>query len=167
MGGLWLLVKHYLEPGNDSIMANTENIPYARRIREALRSGFRNSADLQTDAAFYAELQSLYQEHKKEILEKISEGVSDSEIKAVRNGVYILSVALFCFGRLDVAEDILDNIPGGRGNINRFAGVLNALLPLPSGLNYRNNPIEFKKWLKANRSQLRWDESLERYILDK
>ena len=51
--------------------------------------------------------------------------------------------------------------------VPRFAGVLNALLPLPSGLNYRNNPIEFKKWLKANRSQLRWDESLERYILDK
>ena len=143
----------------------TENISYARRIREMLRSEFRNRDNLETDAAFYNELESLYREHKEEILEKTSEGVPDSDIKGIKNGVFILSVALFCFGRFDVAEDILDNIPGGRGNINRFAGVLNALLPLPPGLNCRKNPIEFKEWLKANRSQLRWDESLERYIL--
>ena len=143
----------------------TENISHAKLIRESIRSEFRNRNNLETDTAFYAELQSLYQEHKSEILEKVNEGASDSDIKGIRNGVYILSVALFCFGRLDVAEDILDNIPGGRGNINRFVGVLNRLLPLPTGLNCRKNPILFKKWLKVNRSQLRWDESLERYIL--
>lgn len=49
----------------------SENISYARRIREMLRYEFPNRANLQTDAAFYAELQSLYQEYKREILEKI------------------------------------------------------------------------------------------------
>lgn len=143
----------------------TENISYAKRIREILRSEFRNRDNLQTDAAFYHELQNLYQEYKTEILEKTSEGVSDSDIKGFRNGLFVLSVTLFCFGRLDVAEDILDNLPGGRGNINRFAYVLNRLLPSPSDLDCVKNPVEFKEWLRKNRSQLRWDENLERYIL--
>ncbi|MDY6897311.1 MAG: hypothetical protein SWZ49_04440 [Cyanobacteriota bacterium] len=85
----------------------TENISHAKRIRESIRSEFRNRDNLETDAAFYAELQSLYQEYKREILEKIEEGVSDSHIKGFRNGLFVFSVALFCFGRLDVAEDIL------------------------------------------------------------
>ena len=95
----------------------TENISYAKRIRESVRYDFRNRANLETDAAFYAELQSLDQEYKREILEKTSEGASDSNIKAIKNGLFVLSVGRFCFGRLDVAEDILDNIPGGGGSV--------------------------------------------------
>ncbi|MEO0933656.1 MAG: hypothetical protein AAFY21_07825 [Cyanobacteria bacterium J06641_2] len=144
----------------------SENTSHARRIREMLRCEFRNRDNLQTDAAFYHELQNLYQEYKREILAKTNEGVPDSDIKGFRNGLFVLSVGLFCFGRLDVAEDILDNIPGGRGNINRFAYVLNRLLPAPSDLNCVNNPMEFKQWLRKNRSQVRWDENLERYILE-
>ncbi|MEO0840394.1 MAG: hypothetical protein AAF063_16000 [Cyanobacteria bacterium J06643_5] len=144
----------------------SENTSHARRIREMLRCEFRNRDNLQTDAAFYHELQNLYQEYKREIVEKTSEGLPDSDIKGFRNGLFVLSVALFCFGRLDVAEDVLDNIPGGRGNINRFAYVLNRLLPAPSDLNCVKNSMEFKQWLRKNRSQVRWDENLERYILE-
>ncbi len=136
----------------------------ARRIQESIRSEFRNSAELVTDADFYTELQYWYEDSKRDL--KINEEASESRIKATRNGLFVISVGLFCFGRLDVAEDILDNIPGGRGSVNHFAGVLHRLLPLPPGFNCLKNPNEIKEWLKLNRSQLRWDKSLERYILE-
>jgi hypothetical protein len=142
----------------------SENISYARRIRESIRGEFRNSNKLVTDVDLYEELQYWYQDSKNDL--KVNREASESHIKATRNGLFVLSIGLFSFGRLDVAEDILDNIPGGRGSVNHLVGVLNRLLPLPPGFNCRKNPIEFKEWLKANRSQLRWDESLERYILE-
>ncbi|MGB3756612.1 MAG: hypothetical protein WBA07_09590 [Rivularia sp. (in: cyanobacteria)] len=70
----------------------TENISYARRTRESVRSDFRNSAELVTDAAFYAELQYWYEDSKRDL--KINEEASESRIKATKNGLFLISVGL-------------------------------------------------------------------------
>ncbi|MGB3642565.1 MAG: hypothetical protein WBA39_34035 [Rivularia sp. (in: cyanobacteria)] len=64
-------------------------------------------------------MQYWYEDSKRDL--KINEEASESRIKATKNGLFVIYVGLFCFGRLDVAEDIVDNIPGGRGSVNHLA----------------------------------------------
>ncbi len=67
---------------------------------------------------------------------------------------------------MDVAEDILTGIPGGKGKIRRLTWVMNVLLPLPEKLDALTQPDLVSEWLKLNRSKLRWDENSQTYILE-
>ncbi|MEC4893536.1 MAG: hypothetical protein SAL07_10110 [Oscillatoria sp. PMC 1051.18] len=125
---------------------------------------------------FRRELEVEYEKTKAKLSNLLATNASPSTIKAEKNGLFIISAGLFAYGRLDVAEDVLDCIPGGRGSINDLARVLIRLLPLPrlprnSNLSYRsylpfNNPDIIREWLKAKYSRLGWDECLERYVLE-
>ncbi|MEO1765197.1 MAG: hypothetical protein AAFR83_25365 [Cyanobacteria bacterium J06629_18] len=94
------------------------NISQAKRYREMVRFELKRCPpppDSNPDKALYIHLQVLYQEHKSILLKLIDENVSESEIKLQKVGLFLLSVGLFTYGRLDVAEDILTGIPGGKG----------------------------------------------------
>ncbi len=131
----------------------------ARKFREDIRSctGVRDLY-FPSEDAFYEHLELKYKEAKQ---------------KNLNGDLFLIGVGLFTFGRLDVAEDILNNIPGGRGSVNHLAGVLK-LLPLPRdysplvsrGYNPLENPNAIKEWLRVKYSRLKWDESIERYILE-
>ncbi|BAY22448.1 hypothetical protein NIES2100_22110 [Calothrix sp. NIES-2100] len=147
----------------------SERISTARHFRKSIFSEFRRyqtSPDAEPDTAFCQYLESEYEKAKSRLSNLINQGASASDLKAEKNGLFIISIGLFTFGRLDVAEDIVDNIPGGRGRVNHLAGVVNRLLPLPPGLSPFGNPDAIKEWLKQNRCRLSWDENLETYILE-
>lgn len=146
-----------------------KNTSPARHFRKSIRSEFRRYQEppnSDTDTAFREYLESEYESAKSRLSNLLSKGASELVVKGERNGLFVISVGLFTFGRLDVAEDILDNIPGGRVPANHLAGVLNRLLPLPADFSPRENPAAIREWLKVKRSRLKWDESLERYILE-
>ena len=73
---------------------------------------------------------------------------------------------MFTFGRLDVYQDILDNIPHRLVRWKGFSYVITTLLPTPAHLGPLKNPDEIAEWIKAKYSKLKWDESLEKYILE-
>jgi hypothetical protein len=81
-----------------------------------------------------------------------------------RAGRFVAAAALFTFGRLDVAEDILDNIPEGRGSVRRLAWALQALMSVPEGMDALKNPDAMREWLRENAGNLRWDEDAGRYL---
>ncbi|OUL35449.1 hypothetical protein BV372_11440 [Nostoc sp. T09] len=143
-----------------------ENTSPARRFRKSILSEFQKyqaSPDSDSDTAFRKYLECEYENAKIRLLNLLNEGALELVLKDKRNGLFIISIGLFTFGNLDVAEDILDNIPAGRVPANHLAGVLSRLLPLPAGFSPLENPAVVKEWLKENRFRLIWDESLERY----
>lgn len=145
-----------------------ENTSPAKHFRESIRSEVQKylvntNYDSDTDLRNY--LESEYEKVKIRLSKLLNEVVSESYLKSEKNGLFIISVGLFTFGRLDVADDILDNIPGRRLPASYLAGILNRLLPLSPGVSPLENPDAIKEWLEEKRSFLRWDESLERYIL--
>ncbi|OUL29672.1 hypothetical protein BV378_05740 [Nostoc sp. RF31YmG] len=149
----------------------TNNVLTAREFREILRSRISSkineaSTDSEADIALLECLESDYEAAKSKLSRLLAEGASESLVKGTRITLFIISVGLFAFGRLDAAEDILENIPGGLSPVNHLSGVLNRLLPLPPGFSSRQNPTAIKEWLKIKRSQLKWNSELERYNLE-
>ena len=125
----------------------------AGKYRQSIRSleslkQFQFSSD---DRDFYEYLEFQYKQAKQ----------------AKSNGdLFLIGVGLFAFGRLDVAEDILDNIPAKNCPISVLAGVLR-LLPLPRNLlSWHDRPDAIREWLRVKSPRLNWSESKERYILE-
>jgi hypothetical protein len=146
-----------------------ENTSPARHFRKSILSEFHQylaSSNSGLDTAFHKYLESEYKKVKIRLLNLFNQAASESALKSEKNGLFLISVGLFTFGRLDVAEDILDNIPGKRVPASHLAGVLNRLLPLPPGFSPLENPDAIKEWLEEKRSLLRWDESLGKYVLE-
>ncbi|ALF55688.1 hypothetical protein ACX27_27100 [Nostoc piscinale CENA21] len=146
-----------------------ENTSPARKFRKSILSEFQkyvSNTNAEFDTEFYTYLECEYDKVKIKLSKLFNEGTSELLLKAEKNGLFLISVELFTFGRLDVAEDILDNIPGKRVTASHLAGILNRLLPLPPGFSPFENPNAIKQWLEEKRSMLKWDESLERYILE-
>ncbi len=141
----------------------------AQHFRYAFRTNdiYEMPKTTEVEKKFREELELDYQKIKNKIQNfyQASFNVVKPE-KSIRNDLFIASVGLFAYGQLNVAEDILDNIPEGKSSLNHLAGVLNELLPLPRDYNPRDNPNAIKEWLRVKRSRLKWDESLERYVLD-
>jgi hypothetical protein len=143
----------------------------AKRYREIVRAEFKLSRmqiplNLDSDTALFSFLENLYNATKERLSSLINESASDLIIQAEKAALFVFSVGIFTFGRLNVVEDILAGIPGGKGSIRNLALVLNVLLPIPKGLDALRNPEEIKEWVKVKYSRLKWDETLERYILD-
>ena len=67
---------------------------------------------------------------------------------------------------MDVAGDILDNIPGDLRQVRHLARVLNQLLPMPQNLSPFRNSLAVREWLKIKYSRLKWDTTSEKYILE-
>lgn len=109
-----------------------EKPSYGKQIRESLIGVNRRFID---DNFLYI-LESQYIEDKN----KISNNIDN--IKENIISLFCVSSILFTFGRLDVAEDILNNLENvkyGKSRIYKFAAVINLLLPLPCGFSCFKN----------------------------
>ncbi|MEM7715885.1 MAG: hypothetical protein AAF349_20310 [Cyanobacteria bacterium P01_A01_bin.68] len=147
----------------------SSDVSQAKRYREMVRTTlwrYTSPPNSNPDTALRIHLESLYEEGKNKISCLVNENASDSIIRREKVGLFVISVGLFTFGQLDVAEDILSGIPGGKGSIRRFTWVLKVLLPLPKELDVLEQPDVVNEWLKLKRSKLRWDGSSEKYILE-
>jgi len=112
----------------------TTNITQVERYRKIVRSEIRyvggravNHSTLDSNIALRTILENLYNESKERLSQLHNKNASESIIKSEKAGLFVLGAGLFTFGRLDVAEDILTGIPGGRGSIRQLAWVLNIL----------------------------------------
>lgn len=147
------------------------NISQAKRYREIVRSDLKLlrypiPPNFDSDIALRTFLENLYNEAKERLSSLLNEGTPESTIRIEKSVLFIIAAGLFTFRRLDVAEDILTGIPGGRGSIRQLAWVLNVLLPMPKDMDALTNPDVVLEWLQVNISRLRWDESSEKYILE-
>ena len=50
--------------------------------------------------------------------------------------------------------------------VKKIAYVINRLLPIPRCLDVLECTHEVEEWLNIKRSRLRWDKSVERYVLE-
>ena len=90
---------------------------------------------------------------------------------------YITATGLLAFGRAEMVEIILTNVPQlpseGKGAKVLYLGVngLRALLPLPERLRgeagwYTLPDLDGTgRWWRENRERVRWDPSLESFVL--
>jgi len=76
-----------------------------------------------------------------------------------RDRLFLFAVGLFTFGHVEVAEDIVLNIPRGTARVRRLSLVLMVLLPLPSNLHPLANPKTLANWLRENSPCFVWDQS--------
>ncbi|NEO88521.1 MAG: hypothetical protein F6J87_30470 [Spirulina sp. SIO3F2] len=67
--------------------------------------------------------------------------------------IFLLSIGLFAFGKLDAVEDILNNLPDSRHPARRGLGGCFRLLPLPYALKFG----EIRTWVKRKEKYLEWD----------
>lgn len=91
---------------------------------------------------------------------------------------YLFATGLLAYGRLDMSDVILDNVPTGADwGIDDHASFLgcnaiNTLLPLPgklksdAGWRGRLNTQGIRLWLKKYHSQLTWDEQRGQFVLE-
>ncbi|WP_254563967.1 hypothetical protein [Oscillatoria sp. HE19RPO] len=148
----------------------TKEPSQARRYREMIRADLKLllrqiPADAYgSDADLRSLLENLYNENKNQLTQLLKEKAPESVITTQKAGLFVLSCGLFTFGRLDVAEDILTGIPGGKGSIRRLAWVINVLLPIPKHFDALAHPEAVREWLKVNYSRLKWDDYSEQYI---
>ncbi|BAY83774.1 hypothetical protein NIES267_32670 [Calothrix parasitica NIES-267] len=138
----------------------TDKISAARGFREL---PYKFSG---TDDDLYKRYNLEYEKQKSRLLQLIAEGKSEDVIASNNLFLFIMAVGLFSFGRLDVYQDILDNIPHRLVRWKGFSYVITRLLPTPAYLDPLQNPAEIAEWIKAKEPKLKWDESLEQYILE-
>lgn len=133
----------------------------ARIFRENWRDNNRDN-----DLAMFEFAESVYEESKREMMSLLDSNTSEANIiKSTKLSLFLMSVTLFAFGRLDVAQDILNNVPYHSVRIKGFSNVLTRLLPTPKNLSVLNNAAEVEQWLKLKYSKLIWHENLGRYLL--
>ncbi|MDY6897200.1 MAG: hypothetical protein SWZ49_03880 [Cyanobacteriota bacterium] len=138
----------------------TDKISAARGFREL---PYKFSG---TDDDLYQIYESEYQKQKSRILQVIAEGKSEDVIASNNLFLFIMAVGLFTFGRLDVYQDILNNIPHRLVRWKGFSYVITRLLPTPAHLDPLENPDKIAEWIEAKEPKLKWDKSLEKYILE-
>lgn len=133
----------------------------ARVFRDMIRDLFRHApkAVQQDDAALLAFLDEEYRRCRV----KVEQDPSD---ETERVGLFIFASGLLAFGRLDA--DIVDAIltrPTLKGAIDRLAGTVRVLLPLPDDADPSKDPGAVRRWLEANRCRLAFSEELGRFVL--
>ncbi len=79
---------------------------------------------------------------------------------------FVVAAGLLSYGQIDLAEDLLDCLPEGRGNVRQLSHALVALLPAPAHLDPLQQPEAFRSWLRENRDRLHWDATLGKFLLD-
>ncbi len=130
--------------------------------RGVLRAAmYRAPAD---DHEFLAFCIAAHADEKRSLAAMLARSAPDREISGTRLGVYIVSLALLTYGRLDVIGDVLENMPPPLHPANRgLAYAVDRLFPLPTGLHAGSAPLDVLAWIRANESQLRWDEQAGRF----
>lgn len=146
-------------------MADSD-LPPHRLYREMVKQTlFRyvSPPGVDPEVALRLHLEKLYAEESAALNAAIAASAPQEQIMARRNGVFVLAAGLFAFGRIDVAEDLVEHLPPS-GNVRRLAMALKALLPIPLEMDPLREPEGMAEWLRANASELGWDESAGRYV---
>ena len=96
---------------------------------------------------------------------KLSKHEQEQQLICSR-GIYLASVALLSFGRMEVVEDILPNAPPGEYPIRHYLSILRDLFPLPADL---KTPPQYAwadivAWVLQNRELLGWSEEEGRFV---
>lgn len=125
----------------------------AKQFREALRPYNipkinETSTDSEADVALLESLEYEYEQEKSRLSNLLSDK-DPSGIKSERIGLFLFIVGLFAFGRLDVAQDIMDNIPRSNVRLKGFANVLTKLLPTPENLDSLNDTATIKGMVRS------------------
>lgn len=109
---------------------------------------------------YVLELEACIYKHSCEIFEDIK-----TKKETNPSLIFMCYVALFCFGYLELGEDIIDLYQIMNVRIRQMTLVFRKLLPLPHDIGI-NNPSLLKKWLCENKSKLEWSKPEGRYILN-
>ncbi len=97
----------------------------------------------ENDAEFYSYVRSHYLQAKE---------------SGERTELFVFAAGLLTYGEIEMVDDILDNIPSGKGHIRRFAWTVNVLFPAPKELDALENAPGLKRWFHENRDTFYWDE---------
>lgn len=104
-------------------------------------------------------------ETHRRFVEDLYRELKSGSHKGPKDDIFLPAVDLFIFGKLDVYEDIIDNL--GPRHIH-FQMLLSYstkyLVPLPDELDPYDNPEAVKQWFRENRDRLRWDEEVGRFV---
>jgi hypothetical protein len=135
---------------------------YRTSVRQVCRQ-YVPPADGDQDEAFFSYLCSGYEEAKARS-ESVVVKDGDHKQEAIYIERFIFAAGLFAYGKLDVADDLLDYLPTS-GGIQKLALALEALLPLPEKLHPLHNPEEVRLWLQNHRDRLQWNDEVGAYEL--
>ena len=120
-------------------------------------------SDVDADEHFRQYLENYYGEEKQRLEYLVTRGSPEAEVTAARNGLFVLASGLLAFGRLDVVEDVLRNIPS-TGGVRRLALGVKAMLPLPEDLDPIRDTELVRAWVQANRTKFKWNEQIGKYL---
>ena len=173
---LWRLNKRFEQSRHPAIMApgSSERSPVDRSTAQYYRQMIRSALEGTTSTPLppsnaTAELeeyfQNLYIQQQQRVTELRARNAQQSAIETQKLGVFILASGLFTFGRLELADVILDNTPHPKGDVVYLTSVLKALLPIPQELDPLQNPDTVKAWIKAHQHQLQWNPKLEKFVM--
>lgn len=110
------------------------------------------ASEADSDRAFYEHIRSALKSTERDT----------GQAKGV--GIYILSIAMLTFGRLDAVPGILDNIPSQNMPTYGLSAVLHDILPVPQNL--RDNWKLVAEWFEHHKHELRWSENAGRFELN-
>ena len=86
------------------------------------------------------------------------------ELKKSKVAIFMASIGMFCFGHLDVIDDIIKYFNLVPRPVKVMVWVLRELLPLPQEIGI-DTPDLLKQWLFDNRDRLEWSEEKGKYLL--
>ena len=130
----------------------------AQSWRKTLRSGFsayRPPKESDASEHFRGFVEQAYCEEKDRLARQSADGSGEA---LGRNSVYLLALVLLTYGRLDVVEDILENIPSPHVPARALARCVQHLLPM-EGLDVLTETPAALLWYRTYRDRLWWDES--------
>ena len=115
---------------------------------------------------FQNQFESEYIAMKKELSDLMSSEGSPDKIEATRVGVYFFAVGLFICGRLEMVDDILDNVLVVPKGIRPLVASVKDLLPLEVPFRKETDIEKVKAWFQENRERLVWDEELGKFVFE-
>ena len=83
--------------------------------------------------------------------------------KALPRTEFVLAVALFTYGRLDMVEHIGATAPPANTHLHALLGVLRDLLPLPKDVS-GNDEQAIAQWVRDQGHRLRWDDQAGQFV---
>ncbi len=140
-------------------MSDTKpNLSWRGVLRSAMPRAPKDDREFQDYCA------ATYADEKRTLEATLVRSAPEREISGARLGVYLIALALLTYGRLDVIDDIVENMPPLPHPARRgLAPALHQLIPAPAG----SSPHALLAWVHANAAQLRWDEDAGRFVLEK
>jgi hypothetical protein len=139
------------------------NMTPARRCRFSNYNGsryFNHLGLIPEDFDFEYHERRLY----KLSIEIKQEEEAKGDLEKSKTAIYMASIGLFCFGHLEVIDDIINYFKFVPRPVKVMAIVLRELLPLPHEIGI-DTPDLLKQWVSENRNRLEWSEGKGKYLL--